>query len=413
LSGESEAVLEGIRVVELATLIAAPYGAALLGDMGAEMVKVEHPLGGDPARQMGPPFVGGQSALFLGVNRNKRSMALDVRAPRGRRLLHRLLEGADVFIVNLRPDATHEFGADYETARGVNDRIVYCAVTAFGEEGPYRLKPATDNIFQGMGGLMMVTGEEDDPPVRVGVTPADMKAATYVALGVVSALFSRQRTGRGQRVAVSLMDSLLALQTPRLQEFLVTGRDPVRMGAASPFAAPSEFFETRDGAINISVHSDKLWRRFCNALGLASLAVDPRFGDNGSRLRNRGELAAALNGLFRQRETAHWRRLLDEADIPNGPIYRYWEMLDDPHIARGGTILEVAHAAAGPVKLVNQPIRFAQGPTSVRRPPPLLGEHTAEVLGDLGLSPQEMEALEAAGVIALPRAAPEPHPVAP
>jgi len=394
-----EGILHGVRVVEVSTLIAGPYCAMLLGEFGAEVVKVEDPRGGDPTRLLGPPFVGDQSALFLSVNRNKKSMALDIRTPQGREILSRMIRRADVLVQNLRPEMRREVGLTWEAVRSLNPRIIHCALSAFGEEGPYRSKPATDNIFQGMGGIMTVSGEEGDPPVRLGITPADMSAALFAALGIVLALHHRARTGEGQDVSLSLIDALLAFQTSRLQEFLATGRNPRRTGRGSPFAAPAEFYETLDGYINIAVFNQKFWTRLCRALDLEELADDPDFRDPQARIRNRHRLEHILAERFRQRSTEEWRGLLDREDIPNGPIYTYAEMLSDPQIAANSMVAGMSHPTLGECSFVRQPIRLQRRPVPPRTPPPILGEHTRSILTDLGYGSQEIAFLEQERII--------------
>ncbi len=391
--------LAGIKVVEVATLIAGPYCAMLLGDLGADVIKVEHPVYGDPTRDLGTHVTGDIPTLYLAMNRNKRSLGLDVSRAEGRQILMRLLAEADVLVENLRPDMLERNGLDYDSVRQVNPRIIYCGLTGFGDRGPYRTKPGTDNIFQGMAGAMMLSGQEGDPPARLGFTPADMAAALFASLGVVSALFHRERTGQGQRVGLSLMDSLIAFQAGRVQEYLSTGRNPARMGRGSPFACPAGFYRTRDGYITLAVYSDKFWRRLCKALSVGSLVEDPRFRDNKARIRNQRQLQEILDTIFQREDTAHWRELLDREDIPNGPVNSCAEVFADPQVQENELLAEVIHPGLGLLKLLKLPLDFGTAPASIRAHPPELGEHTREILKGLGLSSTLIRDLEEAGVV--------------
>lgn len=397
--GKGPGALSGIKVVEIATLIAGPYCAMLLGDLGADVIKVEHPLYGDPTRDLGTHLTGDIPTLYLAMNRNKKSLGLDVSRAKGRQILMMLLAEADVLVENLRPDMLEKSGLDYDSVRQVNPRIIYCGLTGFGDRGPYRTKAGTDNIFQGIAGVMMVSGQEGDPPVRVGFTPADMAAAQFASLGVVSALFHRERTGQGQKIGLSLMDSLIAFQTARVQEYLSTGRNPARMGRGSPFACPAGFYRTRDGYITLAVYSDKFWRRLCKALSVESLVEDPRFRDNRARVQNQRELQEILDRIFQRRNTAHWREVLDREDIPNGPLNSYTEVFSDPQVQENRLLVEVTHPSIGPMKLLKLPVEFGTTPASVRAHPPELGEHTREILKNLGLSSRRIHGLEKAGVV--------------
>src|SRR4030043_486167 len=293
-------VLKGIRVLAPSTLIAGPYCAMILGAMGAEVIKIEHPAGGDPARAMGPPYVKGQSAMALSMNLNKKSLTLDLTKKKGKDILLSLLRDAQVIVENFRPDVVEAMGLDYPTLSKDRPDLVYCSVTGFGERGPYRMKAGTDTIFQGMGGVMTVSGEPGDPPLRLGVPIADVSTGIYAALGVMMALYHRAQTGRGQKIEISLLDSLIALQTPRVMEHFVTGENPVLTGRSSPFGAPIQFFETKDGYINLSVFLDKFWLKLCEALGIRNLAIDPKFARNAGRMKNRKELEKILGEIFLQ-----------------------------------------------------------------------------------------------------------------
>jgi len=392
-------VLKGIRVLDISTLIAGPYCAMILGGMGAEVIKIEHPVGGDPGRALGPPYVKGQSALALGMNLNKKSLTLDLSREEAKEIFFRLLRDAQVVIENFRPDIVESLGLDYQTISKDRPDLVYCSVTGFGERGPYRMKAGTDTIFQGMGGVMTVSGEPGDPPLRLGVPIADVATAIYAALGVMMALYHRAKTGRGQKVEISLLDSLIALQTPRVMEHFVTGENPVLTGRSSPFGAPIQFFETKDGYINISVFLDKFWHNLCEALGIQHLANDPKFASNAARMKNRKELEEILGEIFLERTTTEWQAILDNHDVPNGPINTYKNMFQDPQVQFNKIAVELHHKILGPLRYVGLPFHLVDTPGRPPTPPPMVGEHTVEILTGLGFTKEEIEDLKKEGVI--------------
>jgi crotonobetainyl-CoA:carnitine CoA-transferase CaiB-like acyl-CoA transferase len=371
----------------------------ILGEMGAEVIKVEHPGGGDPGRALGPPYVKGQSALALGVNRNKKSLTLDLSKKKAKEIFFGLLRDSQVIVENFRPDIVESMGLDYLTLSKDRPDLVYCSVTGFGERGPYRMKAGTDTIFQGMGGVMTISGEPGDPPFRLGVPIADVATAIYAALGVMMALYHRAQTGRGQKVEISLLDSLIALQTPRVMEHFVTGENPVLTGRSSPFGAPIQFFETKDGYINISVFLDKFWHNLCGALGVKHLANEPKFAKNADRMKNRKELEKILGKIFLERPKAEWQTLLDKYDVPNGPIHTYKEMFQDPQVQHNKISVELHHEVLGPLRYVGLPFRLIDTPGASPTPPPLVGEHTVEILTGLGLNKEEIEELKKEKVI--------------
>jgi crotonobetainyl-CoA:carnitine CoA-transferase CaiB-like acyl-CoA transferase len=364
----------------------------LLGDIGADVIKIEHPEIGDTARSF-PPFDKGFGALFISTNRNKRSMTLNLFAEKGKEILFSLIDKADVLIENFRPDIVEKLGLDYPSVAKRKPDIIYYSLTAFGEKGPYRMKPATDNIFQGLGGTMMLSGEEGDPPVRLGFPPADMSTACYGAFAVMAALYHRNLTGKGQKIEISLLDCLIAFQGSRVTETLITGKDPERTGSGSPFAAPACFFDTEDSYINISVFIDKFFARLCRTLGIEALIEDPRFATGEARLRNTDELYAILGPIFKKKKTSYWIELLEKGDIPVGPIYNFLEVLEDPQVKENAIHEIVEHPEGGPLSLFKFPIRFTESPKRKPSPPPLLGQHTEEILKDLGHAPEEIERL--------------------
>jgi crotonobetainyl-CoA:carnitine CoA-transferase CaiB-like acyl-CoA transferase len=385
-------ILENIRVLDLSTLLSGPYCAMLLGDLGADVIKIEHPEIGDTGRSF-LPFDKGFGALFISANRNKKSLTLNLFSEMGRDILFRLIDKTDVLIENFRPDIVEKLGLEYPSVSKRKPDIIYYSLTAFGEKGPYRMKPATDNIFQGLGGTMMLSGEENDPPVRLGFPPADMSAACYGAFAIMAALYSRNLTGKGQKIEISLLDCLIAFQGTRVTETLITGKAPERTGRASPFAAPACFLETKDAYINLSVFIDKFFARLCRILGLKDLIQDPRFATGNARVSNRDELHAIFGPLFKKERTSYWIELLEKEDIPCGPIYNCLEMLEDPQVKENAVKEIIEHPEGGPLSLLKFPIRFSENPKSKPSPPPTLGQHTEEILKGLGIAPKEIEKL--------------------
>ncbi|MER3455945.1 MAG: formyl-CoA transferase [candidate division GAL15 bacterium] len=392
--------LEDLLVVDLTRALAGPYCTMMLADLGARVIKVESPEGGDDTRGWGPPFLEGESAYFLSVNRNKESVALNLKHPRGVEVLHRLLERADVLVENFRPGVMERLGLDYPRLRDRYPRLVYCSISGFGQSGPYREKPAYDLILQGMGGLMGITGEEGGPPVKVGVAVADICAGMFAAFGILAALRVRDRTGRGQWVDAALLDGQVAWLTYAAANYFATGQNPPRMGSAHPNLCPYQAFRTQDGYLNVAVGSEAIWRRFCDVVD-PQLAEDPRFRTNADRVRHRAELIPLLEARFRHRTTREWTQILDAAGVPNGPLYTVGEVFEDPQTLHRQMRVEVEHPRAGRITVTGVPVKFSQTPGSVRMPPPLLGQHTRAVLRELGYTEEEAETLHRQGAVAL------------
>jgi len=380
----------------------------LLGDLGADVIKVERPQGGDDTRQWGPPFVGGESAYFLSVNRNKRSIAVDLTHPAGRQVVHRLAAVSDVVVENFRPGVADRLGVGYGALRAVNPRLVYCSISGFGQTGPYRDRPGYDAVAQAMSGMMAITGPPEGPPTKHGMSIADLTAAMWAAVGILTALFERERSGRGQYVDISLLDGQVSWLTYVAANYFATGREPRRMGSAHPSIAPYEPLPTRDGHIMVAVGNDELWRAFCRAAGVERLAEDPRFSTNRDRVVHREELLAELHPVFSQRTTAQWMEVLGQAGVPCGPILSVGQVLSDPHVLAREMVVEVAHPAAGTVRMTGIPVKLSATPGQVRRPPPLLGQHTVEVLRELNYTPEEIRELLACGCVAQHPSEPEP-----
>ncbi len=370
----------------------------MLGDMGADIIKIE-PLAGEDTRYIAPPYIGEESAYFLAINRNKRSITVDLERPEGRSLVLRLIAGADVVVENFRPSAVAGLGLDYDSVRAVNREIVYVAISAFGEEGPYRDRPAIDLVFQGLSGLMSITGEEGGPPIKPGTPVADLTAGMLAAYATVVALLSRAQTGHGQKVELSLLDSIITHQLTALSHYLATGINHPRLGTASPFLVPAQSFATADEPINVAVVNNKFWHKLCAALGCPELADDPRFRSNPLRIENRAQLIPILSRIFAGKSAAEWLRVLEAEGIPCSPIRTHAQLCADPYMETSKMLVEIEHPSAGRIRVTGIPVKLAATPGSIRLPPPRLGEHTDEVLGEIGVAAQEIAALRRAGVV--------------
>jgi len=394
-------VLEGVRVLDMTEAMAGPYCAMVLGDLGADVVKIERPGVGDMSRGWGPPFVNGESAYFLGVNRNKRSLTLNLKTPEGQRILHRLAEKADVFIVNQpRPESLRRLRCDYETLRGINPRLIYCSITGYGMHGPYAGRGGYDVVAQAESGLMALTGEPGGPPTRYPVPISDITAGIYSVIAVLSALLVRERTGEGQFIDTALLDSQITWLSNVAAGYFATGQRPRKLGNAHPNIVPYQPFKARDKFFIVAVGTERLWARFCDALGIAeTIGKDPRFATNADRLQHREELVAQLEALFATRDAAYWLERLRAADIPCGPINEVDEILNDPHVRVRGMIVELEHPVARLVRSLGNPVKLSATPPTYRLPPPMLGQHTEEILRELGYGTEDVERLREEGVI--------------
>jgi formyl-CoA transferase/CoA:oxalate CoA-transferase len=390
--------LHGYRVLELAHLIAGPVAGLYLADLGADVIKVENPDGGDAARTV---YAGrdGLSPVFLTVNRNKRSLALDLRRPEGQAAFRRLVERADVVIEAYRGGTAERLGVDYASLLPHNPRLVYCSLSAFGPAGPWRDKPGLDMLVQAMGGLMAVTGEPGGGPVLTGAPVVDTIGALLAGQGILTALLHRERTGEGQRVDVSLLDGLLLAHAARLSVYLATSEEPGRLGSAHPHMAPFQAFRCRDGWIYVAVWVERLWRPFCEALDRPDLADDPRFATAAGRVRHRTALAAVLDGIFASGTVAEWMARLEARDVLCAPVNRYRDLPADPQVAASGMLVEQDDPRAGRIRTLATPVRFSRTPGTRRTPAPALGEHTDAVLAEAGFDAGEIARLRAAAVV--------------
>jgi formyl-CoA transferase len=386
--------LSGVRVLDLSRVLAGPFCTMLLGDLGAEVIKVERPGGGDDTREWGPPFAAGESAYYLCVNRNKKSVALDLKSPKGIAAVRALSARSDVVLENFRVGVADKLGLGYEALAQGNPGLVYCSITGYGQTGPYRDLPGYDFILQAMSGLMSVTGEPAGEPMKLGVATVDLTAGMYAAVAILAALRSRDATGRGQRIDLALMDSALSWLANVGGNYLVSGDVPGRFGNAHATIVPYQVFRSKDGYLAVGIGNDRQYRTFCEIAGAPELSSDERFSTNPARVRNREALVPLLERVFAKRPTAEWIEDLWSGGIPAGPINTVDRALEDPNTAARGMVVGMPHPTAGSVRLVGSPMKFSATPVEYRQAPPLLGEHTEEVLRDvLGMPPGEIRAL--------------------
>lgn len=382
--------LDGIRVVDLTQVMAGPFCTMLLGDMGADVIKVEPPGTGDLSRSMGGARLrmpGGDHAPFLALNRNKRSVTLDLKREPDRDVFFALARTADVIVENFRPGVTQRLGVHYEAVAAGNPRLIYASISGFGQTGPWADRPGFDLIAQGMSGIMSVTGEPGGEPVKCGVPVADLSAGLYAANAILAALLARSRTGRGQYLETSLFESALALSVWETAEYWATGSAPEPLGTAHRLSAPYQVFRTKDGHLALAALTDQQWRQLCGVIGRVALAAEERFASNTARMANRPVLIRELEEALRERTTAEWVERLLAAGVPAGPIHDYDEVLREPHTQARRMIEDIEHPTAGTVHTLGFPVKMSDTPLRVRRPPPLLGEHNAELRRELGLEP--------------------------
>jgi formyl-CoA transferase len=379
--------LDGVRVVDLTQVMAGPYCTMQLGDLGADVIKVE-PAGGDLARSLGGTALrmpGTDNAPFFALNRNKRSMVLDLTQGAGREAFTLLVRTADVLVESFRPGVTKRLGVDYESVSAINPRIIYASISGFGQTGPYADRPGFDLIAQGMSGLMSVTGEPGGTPVKCGVPVGDMAAGLIAANGVLAALIAREKTGRGQHIETSLFESALAMAVWETTEYWASGETPRALGSAHRLNAPYQAFRTSDGHITLAALTAQQWLSLCAVLGRDAMATDSRFETNAARMANRPALAHAIESALGSATTAEWVERLLAAGVPAGPIHDFAQVFADPHTQARRMIEDVEHPVAGRVHTLGFPLKMSHTPLEVRRAPPLLGEHTAEVLHELGV----------------------------
>jgi crotonobetainyl-CoA:carnitine CoA-transferase CaiB-like acyl-CoA transferase len=391
--------LEGVRVLDLTQALAGPFCTMLLGDMGADVLKVEPPAGEMSRRSMGFRMKGDDTAAFLAINRNKRSMTLDLKSDTGREIFAELVREADVVAENFRPGVTTKLGIDYEAVHEINPRLVYASISGFGQTGPHAQRAGFDLIAQGMSGVMSVTGESGGPPVKCGIPISDLAAGLYCAYGVLSAYIARQRTGEGQHIDTSLFESALALSVWETAELWATGRVPQPFGSAHRLTAPYQALRTKDGHVTVGGNNHRLWVRLCETIGRRELIEDERFVTNEVRMANREQLQEELEKTLKTETTAEWVQRFEEMGFPAGPIYNYREVFEDPHTIEREMLAQYEHPVEGVVNTLGIPLKLSATPGRVRLPAPLVGEHTDEVLRSIGVDDARLEALHNDGII--------------
>jgi formyl-CoA transferase len=392
--------LGGMRVIDLTRIIAGPYCSMVLGDLGAEVIKIEQPRIGDESRAWGPPWVKEVSAYFIAINRNKKSMTLNFKAPRAIEIFKSLVKKADVVLENFRPGTMDDLGIGYEVLKEINPRLIYCDMTGYGTDGPYRDKPGVDVIVSAIGGLMSITGPPEGEPVKVGVPLTDVLTGLYSFGAVTSALYFRERTGRGQRISINLLAMQLATLINIGSNYLVGGIIPRRWGSAHPNIVPYEAHRARDDYLIFGVINERMWKSFCTLLEMEELTEDPRFANNAERIKNRRALSEILDRKLALRTVDEWIPLFDRAGIPCGPINTLDRVFSDPQVRHLGVVQEVEHPHYGRVQVVGPPAAFSESDVGIQSPPPLLGEHNQEILTRLlGYSNEEVRVLKEQGVI--------------
>jgi len=374
-----QAVLSDVVVVDLSRVLAGPYCTMILGDLGATVIKVEQPGRGDDTRQFGPPYIAGESAYYLGLNRNKYSILLDFSTPEGKQRLLELMRTATVLVENFRPGTLQRQGLDYETLKAINPGLIYCSISGYGQTGPYASRPGYDFVAQAESGIMAVTGEIDGDPQRVGSPVGDVSAGMFACTAILAALRVRDRTGQGQHIDIALIETTMSLLSNVASNYLISGEEAPRFGNGHPNIVPYQAFHTRDGHVVVSCGNDRLYQSLCRLLGREDLASDPRFATNPQRVRNRNELVPVLQEAFLARTTDEWLPELRAAGIPCGPINSVSQIFNDPHIQARGYVWECDHPKAGKIKLAGSPMHFSETPTRLYKAPPLLGEDDEKV----------------------------------
>ena len=389
--------LDGIRVLDVTQVMAGPYCAMLLCDMGADVIKVESPAGDSSRRMAGAQ--GSDSAAFNAVNRGKRGIVIDLKAATGQAVLRRLAAGADILVENYRPGVMTRFGLGYDSLAGMNPRLIYASISGYGQTGPSAGKGGFDLVAQGISGLMSVTGEPDRPPVKVGVPLTDLGAGMFAVIGILAALHHRERTGRGQSVDTALVDAGVALSVWEATELFSSGQAPLPLGSAHRMSAPYQAVRCSDGYITLGAANDRIFRRLASLLGHPEWLDDPAFASDGARVAHRLRLAAAVEAVTVTRPRAHWLAELDAHDIPCGPIQDYREVMDDPQVRAREMVVETRHPTLGAISTLGTPIKLSSTPLTPGRPAPLLGQHTDEILAAAGYRSEEIAALRADGVV--------------
>ena len=391
--------LAGLRVLDLTRALSGPFATMVLGDLGADVIKVEDIWHGDDTRRWGPPFQGDDAAYFLSVNRNKRGLSVNMKAPEGRDIVLRLAAGSDILVENFRPGTAARLGLGYAELARHNPGLIYASISGYGQTGPSADLPGYDAVAQAVSGMMSVTGEPDGEPVRSGTSSADIGAGMWALIGILAALHARETSGQGQLVDVSLLDGQIAWLTYVAGKYFATGVTPARHGSAHESLTPYQVFPTADAPLMVAVGSDGLWRRFTSATGLDELADDPRYATNPDRVRNRDTLIPLITETLAARGCAAWTNLLNTAGVPAGPVNTVPAALEQPQVTAREMVVEIEHPVAETLKMLGSPLKLSAQPTSIRRPPPVLGEHTDEILAEAGYTAAQVTELREAGVV--------------
>ena len=384
--------LQGIRILDLSRVLAGPYCTMILGDLGAEIIKVEAPGGSDDTRNWGPPNTkGGESAYYLTANRNKRGMTLNLKTEAGKEVLKKLVKQSDVVIENFRNGTMERWGLGYEQLKVMNPRIIYCSITGFGRTGPYKDLPGYDFIIQAMAGLMSITGSEKSGPIKVGVPISDVLSGLYAAIGILAALNERHISGEGQNIDISLFDSQISALVNVASNYLVSGKIPKRMGNEHPNIVPYQTFPTKDGEMVVAVGNDRQFRKLCELLNIPDISLDKKFATNPMRIQHRQELISIISEEMKKKTSKEWLRSLNEIGVPAGPINDLSELFSEEQVIEREMVQEIDHPTSSSVHLVGSPLKLSRTPVKIKRHPPLIGEHTNEILQELGFEQEEID----------------------
>lgn len=386
--------LENVKVLDLTRVLAGPYATMILGDLGADIIKIEMPVKGDDARHFGP-FLHGESAYFMSLNRNKRSITLNLKHEKGKEIFLEMVKEVDIVVENYRPGTMEKLGIGYEVLSEINPKLIYAAISGYGQTGPYSKRAAYDAVIQAMGGIMSITGEVDGKPTRVGTSIADIIAGLFTVIGILAALNNRYETGKGQKVDVAMLDCQVAILENAIARYVVTGKVPKPIGNRHPSIVPFESFTTYDGEIMVSAGNDTLWAEFCKVIGKEELIDDERFKTNPLRNENYDELRPLIAEPFKDRTTEEWQHMLDISGVPNSPINTIDKVLENPQVIARDMIVEINHPVSGKLKVPGIPIKLSHTPGKIRKNPPILGEHTEEILKELiGYKKEQIEELK-------------------
>ena len=399
---QSSGPLKGLRVLDLTRVLAGPTCTQMLGDLGAEIIKIEKPDSGDDTRGFAPPFwpETKESAYFLGVNRNKQSVTVDIARPEGQALIHKLLEHCDILAENFKVGALAKYGLGYEQLKAKHPRLIYCSITGFGQTGPYAPRPGYDALIQAMGGIMSLTGEPNGSPQKAGVPVADLFAGLYGCIGILAAVNHRNNTGEGQHIDIGMLDTHVAWLANQGMNYLATGENPPRLGNQHPNISPYQEYPTQDGYLILAVGNDPTFERFCKNFGLDDLPADPRFATNAARVANRDLVTQTLTPVMKSKTTAAWVEALEALKIGCGPINTLKDVFADPHVIARDMVVKMQHASGQEIEVIANPVKLSATPPDYRSPPPVLGEHSDHVLGGLlGMSAAEIAALREKGIV--------------